>query len=392
MASEFDKPQPAALIGRIKRLLLTPKPEWAAIDTEPMTTASIYRNWVLILAAIGPIAGLLGSQLFGHGLFGITYRPPLGMALTTAISGYVMALLGVYVMALIFNWLAPNFGGTSNSISALKLAAFSATAAWLAGIFQLLPGLGWLGILGLYSFYLLYVGGPLLMRIPTEKAMSYTIVTVIASLVVFLVVGAIANRVGAVVSPKTAASGRVSGTVNIPGVGAIDLEKVQQAGEQMQQAVQPTQGGNANVIAPDRLQAMLPEALGAWKRTEISSSGGGVAGLGGSKADARYAHDGQSFKLAVTDMAAMGGLAALASAANVQSSRQTETSYERTATIDGRLTTEEWDNSRNRGKFSVLIANRFLVEASGQAPSIDALKQAVNAVGIGKLEKMAKAS
>ena len=74
---------------------------------------------------------------------------------------------------------------------ALKLAIYSATASWLAGIFSLIPGLSILGLLGLYSLYLLYTGLPLLMKSPEDKAMTYTIVIVVCAIVIALVIGAI---------------------------------------------------------------------------------------------------------------------------------------------------------------------------------------------------------
>jgi len=61
-----------------------------------------------------------------------------------------------------------------------------------------LPGLRILTILGLYSLYLLYLGLPVLMKAPAEKAMGYTVVVIIAAVVLFMLVGLVA---GAVVSP-----------------------------------------------------------------------------------------------------------------------------------------------------------------------------------------------
>ena len=50
-----------------------------------------------------------------------------------------------------------------------------------------------LGILGLYSFYLLYLGLPVLMKTPEDKAAGYTGVVVIAAIVLFLVIGLVAG-------------------------------------------------------------------------------------------------------------------------------------------------------------------------------------------------------
>lgn len=186
----------SSIIQRAKDIILKPKETWAAIDTEPATPQSIYIPYVLALAAIGPLAQFIGGQVFGYGGFGVTFRPPLVTALISAILSYGLALASVFVLALVIDALAPNFGGQKNQVQALKVAAYSATAGWLAGLFGLIPALG---ILGLYSFYLLYLGLPVLMKAPQDKALGYTVVVVIVAVVLFLVVGLI---VGAFMVPS----------------------------------------------------------------------------------------------------------------------------------------------------------------------------------------------
>jgi hypothetical protein len=69
---------------------------------------------------------------------------------------------------------------------------------WVAGIFALIPGLRLLTILGLYSLYLLYLGLPVLMKAPREKAMGYTAVVVLAAIVLFVIIAMVAGRFMAV--------------------------------------------------------------------------------------------------------------------------------------------------------------------------------------------------
>ena len=183
-----------ALIERVKRILLTPKEEWQVIDTEPATPASLYTGYILPLAAIGPIAQVIGYSVFGVSFLGTTYRTPIGSAITGAIVSYVLMLIGVYVLALVIDGLAPTFNGSRNQIQALKVATYSSTASWLAGIFTAVPGLRVLGILGLYSLYLLYLGLPVLMKSPADKALGYTVVVIIAAIVLFMLVGLVAGR------------------------------------------------------------------------------------------------------------------------------------------------------------------------------------------------------
>jgi hypothetical protein len=187
VANESDG-KASGLIARIKGILLTPKAEWAIIDKEQATVASLYRNYIAILAAIGPVAVLLRSELFGYGAFGVSIRPSLMSALIMAVVSYALALAMVYALALIIDALAPTFQGQKSQIQALKLATYAATAGWLAGIFALVPGLTILGLLGLYSLYLFYLGLPVMMKSPAEKSLVYTIVVVVVAVVLSLVI------------------------------------------------------------------------------------------------------------------------------------------------------------------------------------------------------------
>lgn len=186
-----------SLVDRAKDIILQPKAEWPRIDAEASTISSIYTGYVMILAAIGPVAMLIGQQLIGFSAFGITYKPPIGYSIASAVLTYILSLVSVYVSALVIDALAPNFGGTKNQVKAFKVAAYSATAAWLVGIFQIIPMLAILGILGLYSLYLLFLGLPLLMRVPEDKAVGYVVVVIVVQIVLYFVIAMI---VGALVA------------------------------------------------------------------------------------------------------------------------------------------------------------------------------------------------
>ncbi|HEX6534587.1 MAG TPA: Yip1 family protein [Gemmatimonadaceae bacterium] len=186
-----------SLVERAKNILMQPKQEWQVIDTEPETVGGLYTKYIIPLAAIGPIASLIGWSVFGLKVpfVGTTIRLPIGTLIGRTVLNYVLSLVVVYVIALIINALAPTFGGTKSDIQALKVAAYSSTASWVAGIFGLIPALSWLSILGLYGLYLLYTGLPVLMKSPAEKAFGYTAVVVIAAIVCFVVVGMIVASV-----------------------------------------------------------------------------------------------------------------------------------------------------------------------------------------------------
>lgn len=176
------------LVQRVQDILLKPKPTWDVIDGEAATIKGLYTGYVMILAAIGPVCSVLGNMLL-HGFY---FAPFL---LVAAVVGYAMTLVAVYVMALIIDGLAPSFGGTRNQIQAFKVAAYAGTASWLAGVFQLMPMLGFLAIVGLYSLYLLYVGLPKLMKVSDDKAMVYTLVVIVAMIVVYVAIAIVMSSI-----------------------------------------------------------------------------------------------------------------------------------------------------------------------------------------------------
>jgi Yip1 domain len=182
-----------SLVVHAREILVHPQQEWEVIDREPASVSGLYRTYIVPLAAVGPVATLIGMSLFGVSIpFLGRYRAPFGSALASGIVRYALALGGVFVLALVIDALAPSFGGQKNRIQALKVAAYASTAAWLAGIFALIPALALLGVLGLYSLYLLYLGLPVLMKTPKDKALAYTAVVMVCAIVIFTLIGWIA--------------------------------------------------------------------------------------------------------------------------------------------------------------------------------------------------------
>lgn len=182
------------LIERLKGILLRPKQEWQTISAETTTIAELYKNYIVILAAIGPLASIIGMSIVGISLpFVGAFRMPITTSVVFAVVSYILSLVGVYVIAFIIDALAPTFSGEKNMNQALKVAAYSYTPGWIVGIFAIIPALSILGILGLYGLYLLYLGLPALMKSPQEKSLGYTVVVVIAAIIIFIVISFVSH-------------------------------------------------------------------------------------------------------------------------------------------------------------------------------------------------------
>lgn len=166
---------------RVTNILTTPKTEWLVIAAEPTDVASLYRNYIIILAAIPAIGTFLG-----------TARYSLGAGLYAGVLQYVSSLIAPFVSAFIIEKLAPTFKSSGDTTQALKLVAYASTPMWLAGIFNisvfLMP---LLLIAGLYGIYLFYLGLPPVMKTPLDSVVPYMVVAALVIIVVYIVLASI---------------------------------------------------------------------------------------------------------------------------------------------------------------------------------------------------------
>src|SRR5215831_6704673 len=186
------------IVERAKKIMLQPSAEWPVVAGEPTDTRALFLGYAAPLAAIGPVAAWLGHSVIGVSvpLFG-TVRTPFMTGLAFAIVTYALALVGAFVVGLIIDGLAPTFGGEKNQGQAMKCAVYSYTPAWVAGILHLFPVLGLLVLLAsLYGIYLYYLGLPVLMKAPREKAAGYTVVVIICAIVLSLLLSIVAGLLG----------------------------------------------------------------------------------------------------------------------------------------------------------------------------------------------------
>jgi len=185
------------LVDRAKNILLSPNTEWEVIRSESTTSAELFTQYAIILAAVPAVAGFIGYYLVGvsHGVFG-TARLGIGTSFSWAVLTFILSLVSVYALGWIIDALAPSFGSSKDMVSSLKVSVYAWTAAWVAGIFQIIPSLSFLTALaGIYSLVLLYMGLRKVKMAPDDKLMGYFIVTIIVALVLYFVIGAIITSI-----------------------------------------------------------------------------------------------------------------------------------------------------------------------------------------------------
>ena len=411
-----------ALIDRIKNICITPKTEWPVIAGETTSTASLMTGYVMPLAAIGAVAGFIGGSVIGHGIpfMGGTFRTPILLGAGVAVLMLVMAVVGVFILSFIINALAPSFGGEKNSGQAMKVAVYSYTAAWVAGIFNIIPWIGgFLALFGaLYSLYLLFLGLPQLMKCPEDKSFGYTVVVVICAIVLTIVIGMLATCVGGagmmaggamsggsrnssseVVFDKDSAMGKLQEMGKKMEESGKKMEAAEKSGDKNAQAaaaaaMMGTMMGGGKLVEPvgiEQLKPFIPDTFAGLPKKSSKAERTGIASLMVSKAEATYADESgqKNVSLDVSDTGGMSGMMGLASWVNMQGEKEDQYGSERTMKVEGRMVNEKVSKqSGGTNSYSIVLGERFVVNASGHGVDIGTLKSAVAALDLKKLEAM----
>jgi hypothetical protein len=161
-------------ILRVPTILADPSAEWARIEKEADDLAHLLLGYVALLALIPAIFGFIGACFVGAVVPGKgLVHASIFDGVFGAIFGYVLSFVIVELLALFIDLSAPQFGGRRDFASAFRLAVYSYTPVWLAGIFLLLPGLRFLTLTGFYGAYILMTGLPRLMKFPAEKSLTF---------------------------------------------------------------------------------------------------------------------------------------------------------------------------------------------------------------------------
>jgi hypothetical protein len=152
-------------------------------------------------------------------------------------------------------------------------------------------------------------------------------------------------------------------------------------------------GGGKTVETVDfrKLKDMLPESVPGMKRDEATGEKNAAMGIQISTANGRYSNEnGGSVTIKITDMGSLSGLAGMAAYAwaNSEIDRETSTGYEKTTKFNNYRAREQYDNSSKYGELSVMVGNRFVVEAQGNGVDMGAIKDAMGKVDLGKLDGM----
>jgi hypothetical protein len=334
------------------------------------------------------------------------------MGLVMAVLLWLIGLGTVFVVGLLADVLAPNFGGERNQVQAIKLVGYSATAGWIGALFGIVPWIGWLLSLAasIYGIYLLFLGAPHTVKVPADKAAGFTAILVVIWFVIALVAGGIIAAMSVGGSAISALSGSSISTSEVSvdpdsALGKLESfgKSMEEAGKQMEQAEKSgdkdaqadaaakmfgtLMGGGQQVeaVGTDVLKAFVPDRFGGLARESLSAEKNGAMGMQVSHVAARYAEGERRIDLEISDAGGATGLLGLASWASVSAEREDDSGYEKTYKVDGNLVNEKWNKESRSGEYSVIVADRFVVKLDGSNVEIDDLKSALDDIDLDKL-------
>ena len=292
-------PAASNLIQRILNITLKPKAEWPVIAAEPPSMSRIVVGCVVPLAALQALLSFVHMAVIGVSVpFAGNVRMPMASSLTAAVMGFVFAVIGMFVLAVIVNAWAPFFNGRRNLSEALKVAAYAAVPGWLGSFFVVLPFGSLIGLLaGLYAIYVLALGLPVVMRAPKERAVGYTVAVILTGIVMGIVLGALSmafggftrfgmpSRAEAQADQGAAITGNLIGNMlgtDDKGKAALGaaLGNLARAGQQMQDANPP-----ATQTAP----TLSPAEAAARAQQDAAQTGNVIGGMLGTDPQGRAA-------------------------------------------------------------------------------------------------------
>lgn len=142
----------------------------------------------------------------------------------------------------------------------------------------------------------------------------------------------------------------------------------------------------AAVVDFRELRALLPESVGAVKRTSISGEKNSAMGMTVSQAEAIYSSGKTRATVKILDYGGTGMAAMMSSAWSMHEiDRETESGYERSTTIKGQKALERFDAASKDGSLQILVAGRFMVEIDLRDGTDKDMESIANALDLDKL-------
>jgi len=139
------------------------------------------------------------------------------------------------------------------------------------------------------------------------------------------------------------------------------------------------------------LKKLLPGKLRRMKRVDIQGGRNSMFGIRLTHAEADYeGRKDAQMTIKITDFGTVKGVVGRAMLAwmSAEIDNESDSGYERTVVHKGYKGYQKYNYENKDGKFSLIIAKRFLVEAEGENVTMKAIVKAMDSVKLKKLKKL----
>jgi len=181
------------MISNIIGLLIWPKSQWQSIAEKGQFGLGGAMFYILLLASIPALAWYYGATQVGWTVGDgdvIKLTQQSGQILISLF--YLTMVVSLCAIGYSIHWMASTYGADSSTSKGIAIAGFTATPLFIAGVVGFIP-IFWLALLIAiaavsYAVYLLYLGIPIVMKIPEERGFLFASAVVAVCMVILMVI------------------------------------------------------------------------------------------------------------------------------------------------------------------------------------------------------------
>lgn len=176
-------------MNHIFGILFNPRQEWARIRDQSMTVGDYYIRYVLPIGLLPAIAWYYGATHIGWTLGERRIMLTSYSAMQIMILFYVAIQICVGFLGYMVHWMSETYEAHTSTLSkGVAVAAYTCTPMFVCGVIGFYPLL-WFDILAGcaaagWTVYLLYIGVPIVMKIPSERGFLFASAMVAVGLVI----------------------------------------------------------------------------------------------------------------------------------------------------------------------------------------------------------------
>ncbi len=173
-------------------LLFRPRTQWHIVAKLPEKSRNVLVLYPCILALFPAIAWYFGTSKVGWttGLQGNVVRLTTESAFQISVLFYLVMVGSVAIIGYFIHWMSRTYGAQSTVAKGIVIAGLTATPLFITGLVGFYPTL-WLdlliGVVAIsWSVYLMYLGIPIMMKIPEERGFLFSSAVLAIAMVVLV--------------------------------------------------------------------------------------------------------------------------------------------------------------------------------------------------------------